>query len=138
MPLLEQVFEQNKNNVKLVFKNMPLSFHQFAEPAARAALAAAKQGKFWEFHDALFSAGKLNDQTITSVATKIGLDLPLFQSDMNSTAVKQQLEKDIQDAEKAGVRGTPTIFINGTKLKDRSPQGFQLAINEALKDAGKK
>ncbi len=138
MPLLEQVFEQNKDNVKLVFKNMPLSFHQFAEPSARAALAAAKQGKFWEFHDNLFASGKLNDQSINTVATKIGLDMGLFQNDMNSTAIKEQLAKDIKDAELAGVRGTPTIFINGKKLKDRSPQGFQIEINEALQEAGKK
>ena len=138
MPLLEQVFEQNKNNVKLVFKNMPLNFHKYANPSARAALAAHKQGKFWEFHDSIFTAGKLSDQTITNVATKIGLDMATFKSDMDSTAVRQQLEKDMKDAEKAGVKGTPTIFINGKKLKNRSIQGFQVLINEALKEAGKK
>ena len=138
MPQLEQVFEQNKNNVKVVFKNMPLSIHQFAEPSARAGLAAARQGKFWEFHDALFSSGKLNDQSINTVATKIGLDLAMLQTDMNSAAIIEQLAKDIKDAELAGVRGTPTIFINGKKLKDRSPQGFQNLINEELSLAGKK
>lgn len=117
---------------------MPLSFHKFAEPAARAGLSAAKQGKFWEFHDAIYAAGKLNDQSVTTIAAKVGLDLAMLQSDMNSTAVTQMLEKDIKDAEKAGVKGTPTIFINGVKLKDRSPQGFQLLINEALKETGKK
>jgi len=138
VPLLEQVLEQNKNNVKLVFKNMPLNFHKFADPSARAALAAHKQGKFWEFHDALFAAGKLDNKTIPDVAKKVGLDMAKFNSDMKSTAVRQQLDKDIKDAEKAGVRGTPTIFINGKKLKNRSLQGFQVSINEELKKASKK
>jgi protein-disulfide isomerase len=132
VPLLEQVLETNPDTVKLVFKNMPLRFHQFAEPSARAALAAAKQDKFWEFHDELFSAEKLSNELITNTAVKLGLDMARFNSDMNSTEVKQQIAKDLADAEQAGVTGTPTIFINGKKLKNRSMQGFQTAINGEL------
>ena len=63
-PLLKQVFESNKQNVKVVFKNMPLRFHQFADPAARAALAAFNQGKFWEFHDELFAADRITSYNV--------------------------------------------------------------------------
>ncbi len=134
MPQLEQVLEQNPNNVKVVFKNMPLRFHKFADPSARAALAAGEQGKFWEFHDELFKVEKLSDQAIRDIAVKLGLDMGRYEADMNSPAIKQQVSKDISDAQKAGVTGTPTVFINGQRLKNRSPQGFQALINEALKN----
>ncbi len=127
------MFEQNKDNVKVVFKNMPLRFHKFADPAARAALAAHEQGKFWEFHDELFAAEKLSDQVIRDTAVKLGLDMTRFEADMNSPAIKQKISKDLRDAQAAGVTGTPTVFINGQRLKNRSMEGFQALINEALK-----
>jgi protein-disulfide isomerase len=128
------VLEQNHDNVKIVFKNMPLRFHKFADPAARAALAAGEQGKFWEFHDELFASEKLSDQVIKNIAVKLGLDMSRYEADMNSPAVKQRISKDLNDAQLAGVTGTPTVFINGQRLKNRSPQGFQALINEALKN----
>lgn len=134
MPLIEQVLEQNPGKVKVVFKNMPLRFHKFADPSARAALAAGEQGKFWEFHDELFKVEKLSDQTIRDTAVKLGLDMSRYEADMNSPAIKQRVSKDLSDAQKAGVTGTPTVFINGQRLKNRSPQGFQALINEALKN----
>ena len=134
MPLIEQVLEQNPGKVKVVFKNMPLRFHKFADPSARAALAAGEQGKFWEFHDELFKVEKLNDQVIRDTAVKLGLDMSRYEADMNSPAIKQRVSKDLSDAQKAGVTGTPTVFINGQRLKNRSPQGFQALINEALKN----
>ncbi len=112
---------------------MPLRFHKFADPAARAALAAGEQGKFWEFHDELFAAEKLSDEVIRETAVKLGLDMTRYEADMNSPAIKQKISKDLRDAQAAGVTGTPTIFINGQRLKNRSPQGFQAMINEALK-----
>ena len=133
MPLLEQVFEQNKDTVKIVFKNMPLRFHKMAVPAARAALAAGEQGKFWEFHDELFAAEKLTEEVITATAVKLGLDMEKFARDLNSPSIKQQINQDLRDAQEAGVTGTPTIFINGKKLKNRSMQGFQTMIADELK-----
>lgn len=112
---------------------MPLRFHQFADPAARAALAAGEQGKFWEFHDELFAAEKLSDEVIRETALKLGLDMKRYEADMNSPAIKQKISKDLRDAQAAGVTGTPTVFINGQRLKNRSQQGFQALINEALK-----
>lgn len=133
MPLLEQVLEKNPETVKLVFKNMPLRFHKFADPSARAALAAFKQDKFWEFHDELFGTEKLSNEVINNIAVKLNLDIAQFNNDMNSPEIKQMISKDLQDAQKAGVTGTPTIFVNGKKLKDRSPAGFQAMIDQELK-----
>lgn len=133
MPLLEQVLEKNPETVKMVFKNMPLRFHKFADPSARAALAGFKQGKFWEFHDALFEAEKLSNEVINKIAVKLGLDIAQFNKDMNSAEIRDMIAKDLADAQKAGVTGTPTIFINGKKLKNRSLQGFQAMIDQELK-----
>lgn len=136
-PLLDQMLEKNPETVKLVFKNMPLSMHKMAEPAARAALAAHDQGTFWEFHDKLFNQPKITTETFTIIATELGLDLPRFETDMNSVATKAKLKKDLADAQKAGVTGTPSIFVNGRVLQDRSPAGFQALINEELEKVTK-
>jgi protein-disulfide isomerase len=136
-PLLDQIYEKNKGKVKIIFKNMPLQFHQMAEPAALAALAAGEQGKFWEFHDKIFAAPQLNPAVMTKIAQDLGLDMTRFESDRTSPMLRQKLGKDMSDAQKAGVTGTPTIYINGRKLKQRSPEGFQAMIDEELAKAGK-
>ena len=112
---------------------MPLRFHKFADPSARAALAAFKQGKFWEFHDELFDAEKLSNELINNIAVELNLDIAQFNNDMNSPEIRQLINKDLSDAQQAGVTGTPTIFVNGKKLKDRSPAGFQAMIDQELK-----
>jgi protein-disulfide isomerase len=132
-PLLEQVHEKNPDTVKIVFKNMPLNFNKFAVPAALAALAAGEQGKFWEFHDELFAISpKLSPKDINGIATKLGLDIAKFTKDMTSPSIKQKLTKDIEDAQDAGVTGTPTIFVNGSKVKNRSLSAIQELIDKEL------
>jgi len=138
VPLLEQVLENNPDTVKIVLKNMPLRFHKFAEPSALAALAAAEQGKFWEFHDELFAISpKLDPAAITKIAQKLGLDMDKFVKDMASPAMRQKLAKDLHDAQEAGVTGTPTIFVNGIKLKARSLPAIQQLIDEELAQTAK-
>ena len=133
MPLLEQVLEHNPNTVKIVLKNMPLRFHKFADLAARAALAAGEQGKYWEFHDELFLVSpKLDQKSIYGIATKLGLDFDKFKNDLASQAIKQKIAKDLQDAQDSGVTGTPTIFVNGIKLKNRDLPSIQKLIDEEL------
>ena len=111
---------------------MPLNFHELAAPAALAALAAGNQGKFWEYHDELFLTPKLNNNTFEAIAKKLGLDLNQFRADLQSPTVHQQLAKDLQDAKEAGVSGTPTIFVNGIKVKRRELSVIQKLIDEAL------
>lgn len=132
MPLLEQVLEHNPDTVKIVLKNFPLNFHKLAKPAALAALAAGNQGKYWEFHDALFALPKLTAQSIQEIAKKLELDVAKFQLDMASPEIRQKLVKDMADAQKAGVTGTPSIFINGVKLKSRTLPAIQKLIDEEL------
>ena len=134
MPVLEQVLEKNPNQVKLVFKNFPIRNHKFAMPAAVAALAAGKQGKFWEFHDLLFKDyNRLNEQKVNEIAQKLKLDIKKFEKDRKDPRIIELIRRDILEGNQAGVRGTPTIFINGRLLRNRSPAGFQELIEKALK-----
>lgn len=134
MPVLEQVLEKNPDKVKLVFKNFPLRNHKFAMPAATAALAAEKQGKFWEFHDLLFKDyNRLNEQKVTEIAQKLKLDMERFEKDRKDPRIRALINRDVSEGNRAGVRGTPTIFINGRLLRNRSPAGFQELIEKALK-----
>lgn len=126
----------NPEKVKLVFKHLPLRMHELAEPAAMAAIAAQNQGKFWQFHDALFAQEKLTKESIEAAAVATGLDMEQFKKDLADPITKQRMFKDMADAQKAGISGTPTLFINGQRVKNRSLPAMQAIIDQKLK-AGK-
>jgi protein-disulfide isomerase len=133
-PELEQVLEKYPNQVKLVYKNFPLRNHTFAMQAAIAALAAEKQGKFWEFHDLLFkNYNHLNEQKVKEIAQQLNLDMEKFEKDRKDPQIRAMINKDLAEGNRVGVRGTPTIFINGRLLRNRSMGGFQESIEKALK-----
>jgi protein-disulfide isomerase len=135
VPVLEQVLEKYPNQVKLVFKNFPLRNHKFAMEAAIAALAAKKQEKFWEFHDLLFkNYNRLNEQKVKEIAQQLNLDMEKFEKDRKDPQLMALITRDLTDGSQAGVRGTPTIFINGRLLRNRSMAGFQELIEKALKN----
>jgi len=128
------VLEKNPKNVKIVTKHFPLAMHSFARKAATAALSAERQGKFWEFHDKLFENMKsLSDQKFLDIAKELKLNIDTFSTDMNDPALQKMISKDIQNGTAAGVSGTPTIFINGKRLTNRSLEGFQQIIDAELK-----
>jgi len=138
VPVLEQVLEKYPHDVKVVYKNFPLSSHNFAMKAAVAAMAAGSQGKFWEFYDQLFkNYNRLNDQKIQEIALTVGLNQEEFEKKKNDPAITRQINQDLSEGQQAGVRGTPTVFINGIRLKNRSLQGFQEAIDKQLEKLGK-
>jgi protein-disulfide isomerase len=133
VPVLEQVLEQYPQQVKVVFKHFPLRSHKYALKVAQASMAADKQGKFWEFHDLLFKDyNKLNDQKVAEIRTGLNLDADRFQRDMADPAIKAHIDADLRNGSSAGVRGTPTVFINGRLLRDKSLNGFQREINQTL------
>ncbi|MCG6981890.1 MAG: thioredoxin domain-containing protein [Deltaproteobacteria bacterium] len=128
------MLEKYPNQVKLVFKNFPLRNHQFSMQAAIAALAAEKQGKFWEFHDLLFkNYNHLNEEKIKEIAQQLNLDMKKFEKDRKDPEIRVMINKDLAEGNRVGVRGTPTIFINGRLLRNRSMAGFQELIEKALK-----
>lgn len=139
MPLLEQVLERYPKDVKVVYKNYPLRNHRYAQKAAAAALAAEKQGKFWEFHDLLYeNYNKLNDEKVIEISKELGLDVEKLLRDMKNPQILALISQDKTEGDRAGVRGTPTIFINGRQLKNRSLQGFGAVIDRELINAEKK
>ena len=130
---LEQLLDMFSDEVKLVVKNFPLKSHKFARKAAQAALAAKVQGKFWEYHHELFKNYKsINDTKIQDIARELNLDMEKFNNDMNSKAVQQIINRDLQNGRSIGVRGTPTVYINGKRLNDRNLSGFSKMIEAEL------
>ena len=128
------MLEQYPNDVKLVFKNFPLTrIHKSAMNAAVAVLAANQQGKFWEFHAELFkNYNKLSDPKFDEIAQSLELNMEQFKQDMQNPALSAMVQRDLKDGVEAGVRGTPTIFVNGRMLQQRSLPGFKQIIDEEL------
>lgn len=136
VPLFKQVLEAYPGKVRLVFKNFPLKMHKNARAAAAAALAAGRQGKFWPLHDLLFeNYNKLNPQKIRELAEQAGLDMARFDQERNDPALQKLINADIQEGQQVGVRGTPTVFINGRRLQQRSMAGFKQMIDAELAKA---
>lgn len=108
--------------------------HPFARKAATAALAADRQGKFREYHHELFgNMSSLSDQKFLDIAKTLNLSIETFRKDMDDQALQAIIQNDTRDGNAAGVRGTPTIFINGKLLTNRSLEGFRQRINAELK-----
>jgi protein-disulfide isomerase len=114
-PVIDKLPEQFPGNVRLVFKNYPLPSHEHSEGAARAAVAAGKQGKFWEMHHLLFANQEsgLDRDTLLKLAKALGLDEKKFVTDLDSEAVADTVNRDRKQAEKLELKGTPMIYING-------------------------
>ena len=133
MPLFEQVLDKYPDTVKVVFKHYPLAFHKQALPAALASMAAGEQGKFWEYHDELFlHQNSLSSDKYLEIAQNMGLDLKMFSLDMMRPSIRKKVEQDISDAQKAGVTGTPTLFVNGRKVKKRNFDAMGKLIDNEL------
>ncbi|NLZ16173.1 MAG: thioredoxin domain-containing protein [Desulfobulbaceae bacterium] len=136
MPVLEKILNAHPDTVRVAFKHLPLNrIHPQAEPAARATIAAQKQGKFWELHDALFSLSETDwarPDVIETAAKQAGLEMARFVSDWNSEETRMKLAKDIMDAQNADVSATPSLFVNGKPVQDRSQEAIERMIAEAL------
>ena len=128
------MLEKYPKEAKLVIKHYPLPSHRFAEKAAVAALAANRQGKFWEFHNQLFTnQASLNDAKVQEIAKELGLNLDQFNQDLSDPGLKLIVEREINHARQAEIRGVPAIFVNGKLLTKRSPQDFQQAVENELR-----
>jgi protein-disulfide isomerase len=134
-PTLAKIQEEYGDQVRIVFKHMPLSFHAQAPGAHAAAEAAKIQGKFWEMHDKIFANQRdLAVATLERYAQEIGLDIEKFKKDVASKAVKDQVAADTRQASSLGVTGTPGFFINGRFLSGAQPfSSFKRVIDAELK-----
>lgn len=133
VPILEQLHQQYPTQVKIVFKQFPIRSHKFSEKASRATIAAAEQGKFWPFHDLVFkNYNRLNDKKIEEIRDTLDLDADKFEKTMAADATQKRIDQDLEDGKAAGVRGTPTLFVNGKMLRNKSLIGMRHAVEEAL------
>ncbi len=132
--LVKEVLETYPKDVRLVYKQFPLpSIHPQAMAAAKAALAAGRQGKFWEMHDLLFQNQRdLSPEKLTELAESLHLDVMQFQKDLESPEVLAQISREQQEGKSVDVIGTPTIFVNGRRLMNRSLDGFRQMIDGSL------
>ena len=113
---LHDVVGEHGQDVKLVFKQFPLAMHEAAPAAARASLAAQRQGKFWEMHDALFEQPeRVGKREFSAIAKEIGLDVAKFERDSEDPSIVAAVERDMEDGRELGIRGTPSIVV-GDKL----------------------
>jgi protein-disulfide isomerase len=138
-PTLEALRVRYGNSLRIVFRHQPLPFHNNAERAAQASVAAHRQGRFWEFHDALFrNQQRLDADGLGELATKLQLDLARFGADVDADETRELVRADIDEANAIGATGTPTCFVNGLKVVGAQPvDSFIKVIDAELRAAGK-
>jgi protein-disulfide isomerase len=144
-PLMKKLEGEYGSRLRVVFREFPLAkIHKNALDAARAAEAAGLQGRFWEMHDMLYEKqGNWNVMpdarpVFQEFARELKLDVARFNSDMDSLQVNSRITADMARGDSLGVKGTPTIFINGHEVvpDNVTPEGLHAAINAASKGKG--
>ncbi|PYS25935.1 MAG: hypothetical protein DMG11_21805 [Acidobacteria bacterium] len=122
-PTLKEIEKKYADKIRVVYRQYPLtSLHPHAQKAAEASLCADEQKRFWDFHDSLF--GNQQDLTVDSLkrrAVELKLDAPAFNTCLDSGKHAETIKKDILEGSRAGVSGTPAIFINGRLLSGNQP-----------------
>jgi len=131
------LYREYGDNVKIVFRQQPLPFHNNAKIAAEASLAAHEQNKFWEMHDKMFAnAQALDRASLERYASEIGLDVGKFKTALDSGKYTKRVEEDSAAGMAVGANGTPTFFINGREFVGAQPfEAFKNIIDEEIKKA---
>lgn len=140
-PILKDLQQAQAGDVRIVFRHFPLSSHDKAELSAQAAEAAALQDAFWEMHDRLFeqqsewsSMPEADFRSwLTDQAQDLGLDVDQFTGDLDSQAVVQRVQRDLEEATTIGLPGTPSLVINGQYYGGPSDYANLAAIMELIK-----
>jgi protein-disulfide isomerase len=137
-PVLERLITEYGDRVRFVIRDFPLSsIHKDAEKAAEAAEAAREQGKYWDFTAILFrNQSALTTDQLKQYAGVIGLDRKRFDAALDSGKFAPAVERDMRDGERAGVNSTPTFFVNGRQVPERTYDALKAAIEAALKASG--
>jgi len=132
--VLEKIVNEFGDRVRLVVRDFPLSQHANARKAAEAAEAAREQGKYWEYVTVLFrNQSALDVEKLKHYATEVGLDRARFDASFDSGKFADKVQRDILEARKLGVNGTPALYINGKRISDNSYESLKSAIETALK-----
>jgi protein-disulfide isomerase len=138
-PTVEKLRDTYGKDVRFVFRNLPLPMHQNARIAAQAGMAANAQGKFWQMHDWMFANQQSLDRaSLERAAESLGMDMTRFRADIDSAEVKARIEADMKAGQDVGVRGTPTLFVNG-RVSSGAPswEQFKAQIDQEIAKANK-
>ena len=138
-PVLKELQERASEPVRFIFRHFPLdSAHPRARRAALAAEAAASQGLFWEMHDLLYeNQDELGDEDLRRYASELGLDLRRFEEDLANDHLAWRIEEDRLGGERAGVGGTPALFVNGVRYAGPMDlDGLLAAVEDAAGSPG--
>jgi len=140
-PIVKQILNEYKDKILFIYRNFPLPQHQNAEPAAYAAYAAYKQGKFLDMEDLLYEnqsswSEEQNAQNIfRQYAEQIGLDMTKYDQDVSSSETKKFIENQKLEAQTLGINSTPTFFVNKEQLQNtQGANSFKKAIENALSE----
>ncbi|MFI5366116.1 MAG: DsbA family protein [Candidatus Binatia bacterium] len=132
--VIDEVLKAYPNDVRFVYKQLPLPMHPNAMNASRAALAANKQGKYWPMYEKLFENQRaLDTESLKKYAQEVGLDMAQFEKDVASPEIQKQIDEEVNLAKASQVNGTPTLFVNGKRVIDRSVVGLKKLVDDALK-----
>lgn len=135
-PTLNAVLARYPKDVRLVYRHLPLDqLHPQARRASEASWCADRQGKFWAFHDALYAGGPdASRETLTGIASNAGLDVGVFESCLADGQAVAAVQKDVEEAARHGISGTPGFFVNGRPLAGNQPlDAFVEIIEQELK-----
>ena len=137
VPTIKEIEKKYGNDIRFVFKNNPLPFHNRAQPASLAGMCANEQGKFWEMHDLMFeNQNALEDTNLENYAKQAGVDMKKWQACYTAKKYADAISAEQAQASKFGARGTPAFFINGRFLSGAQPvESFVAIIDEELKKA---
>lgn len=132
-PVIEDSLKPYGNRVRLVLRDYPLSIHEQSRKAAEAANAAHAQGKFFEYIAVLFkNQSALEVASLKKYATDLGLDRARFDAALDTGQYSEEVSQDVADGEAYGVDATPTVFINGVRLRNLTAEGIHAAVDSAL------
>lgn len=137
-PTVKQLLESYPEKIRLVIKNYPYKYRDFARIAAEASLAAGDQGKYWEMHDLLLTRSpELDRASLIAYADELGLDVETFTASIDTNGHAEEIDRDIALAESIDLYNTPTFFINGLQVVGERPfEYFKKMIDEELARIG--
>jgi len=131
-PIVAEVLERYPQDVRLVYRHLPLASHSRAAPAAAAAVCADGQGKFWQYHDTLFANNRqLGDDDLLRYATELGLEIDPFKECLASDETHTKVQADLEAARELGISGTPAFLVNGVLISGAKPASEFVKVIDA-------
>lgn len=134
IPTIEEVLERYPDEVRLVYRHLPLRSHSRARPAAVASVCAQEQDKFWGYHDALFANTKaFADKDLRRYAEELELNMAAFDACIADSRAADKVSKDEEDAGQAGIKSTPAFLVNGILVSGAQPaENFFVIIDAEI------